>query len=430
MLPLDKIKVPPDTSPNFSHPFPMLQLYYNFVSIVDFLCLIPLQYNSIGGEMPMPNGPKRFQGTKTFNSYKELCAFLEIDPAPRGTARQKQLEELRRSYKITKHKSGRYDITYLTKPTRKRKEGIASGQIQTIDGVKVDLESPTRYKHTRIDDYILYCALNADTETMRDFQIQCFNQSNYYYKLLNREYSGPDDLDSLQGQYDTFILDKADELICGRLDDRVDYRLKKLEEKKYIKVWRCYLLSNKSTVSVESVKPYVKKALKKLGCKNEYYAFRSKAIREKYIELRNEYFQKGTGTDLEIRRKELHITPLLSPDDDRYPKLTQEQCAEILSHFFNVFRANIRYDLTHPKIDRKTGEEKKIITIAKIPARLKKGVQEEAVEEQVVSKVSEVIEKYCTYEATSNNIAVDTSKFNYYAVSGLERETEDTSSET
>ena len=376
----------------------------------------------------MPNGPKRFQGTKTFNSYKELCAFLEIEPAPRGPAKKKQLEELQKTYDITKHTSGRFKVTYITQEERKRKEGIASGQIQTIDGVKVDLVSPTRYKHTRIDDYILYCALNADTETMRDFQVLCFYQCNYYYKLLSREYSGPDDLDSLQGQYDTFILDKADELICGRLDDRVDYRLKQFEKKNYIKVWRCYLLSDKSTIAIDAVEDCVKKALKDVGCENEYYAFRTKATREKYIELRNKYFQEATKTDLEIRRKELHITPLLSPDDDRYPKLTQEQCAEILNHFFNVFRANILYDLTHPKINRKTGEEKKIITIEKIPALLKKGIQEQAVEAQVVSKISEVIEKYCTYEATSNSISVDTSKFNYYAVSGLESETEDTSS--
>lgn len=348
---------------------------------------------------------KRFKGTQTLKNYQELCSFLEIESAPRGTAREKQLEDLRKTYDIVKHKSGRYDVTYLTQAEREHRAGIAGGWIQTIDGVEVNLKSPQCYQHTGIDDYILYCALKADTETMRDFQILCFHECSYFYKLLNKGYSGTDGLNSLQEQYDTFILTKADELIEGRLDDRVDYLLEKLEKGNCIKLDRFYRLSNDSIASLKTVQPYVDQALKELGYKNEYYACRSKTSREDYFQKRNELYQEGEQTDLKIVRKELHIIPLLSPTDDRYPKFTQEQQSEILTHFFNVFRAKLLYSLKAPgKIDR-----------SKVPVRLKTGIQKKSIEQSI----AEVIEKYCTYEA-GNEASFDMKQFNYYAVSGLE----------
>ena len=142
--------------------------------------------------------PKRFKGTKIFLNYKELCTFLEIEPASRGTAKEQQLKELQKTYNIVKHNSGRYEVTYLTQKERDYKAGITGGWIQTIDGIEVNLKSPKCFQHTRINDYILHCALNTNTESMRDFQILCFHQCSYFYKLLNKKYSGTDGLDSLQ----------------------------------------------------------------------------------------------------------------------------------------------------------------------------------------------------------------------------------------
>jgi len=350
--------------------------------------------------------PKRFKGAKTFKNYKELCAFLEIEPAPRGTAKEEQLKELRKTYDIIKFDSGRYTVTYLTQKELEYRAGITGGWIQTIDGYEVNLKSSQRYQHTGIDDYILYCALNSSTETMRDFQILCFHSCSYFYKLLNRDYNGNDGLDSLQEQYDAFILTKVDELIEGRLDDKVDYLLKEFEKKKYISVERYYRLNNKSTVSLEIIQPYVDEALKVLNYKNEYFACRSKLSREIYFQKRNELFQEGEETDLEIVRKELHITPLLTPTDDRYPKLSQEQQAKVLNNFFNVFRARLLFDLqTTYKISR-----------AQVPTRLKAGIHDKDIEQLL----SEIIEKYCSYEATSNDISFNSKQFDYYAVSGLE----------
>lgn len=356
--------------------------------------------------------PKRFKGTKIFLNYKELCTFLEIEPASRGTAKEQQLKELQKTYNIVKHNSGRYEVTYLTQKERDYKAGITGGWIQTIDGIEVNLKSPKCFQHTRINDYILHCALNTNIETMRDFQILCFHQCSYFYKLLNKKYSGTDGLDSLQKQYDTFFITKADELISGRLDDRVDYLLEQFEKKGYIKLERFYRLSNDSTASINTIQPYVNKALEELGCKNEYYACRSKSIREKYFQIRNELYQKGEDTGLEIKRKELHIIPLLSPSDDRYPHLNQVQCSEILTSFFKVFRAKLLYEFTTNEKIRKS----------QIPSKLKIGIQEKTAEQIV----SEIIEKYCTYEATSNDVSFDIKQFNYYAVSELEN----TSSET
>lgn len=361
-----------------------------------------LTIKSTGGVISVP---KRFKGTQNVKNYHELCSFLKIEAAPRGAAREQQLEDLRKTYDITKHKSGRYDITYLTQIERDHRNGVAGGWIQTIDGVEVNLKSPQCYRHTGIDAYILCCALTTDTETMRDFQLLCFHQCSYFHKLLNKRYSGDDGLNFLQDQYDTFILTKADELIEGRLDDRVDYLLEKLEKDKYIKLDRFYRLSNGSIASLDTVQPYVDQALHELGHRNEYYACRSKASREDYFQKRNELYQAGEQTDLKIVRKELHIIPLLTFTDDRYPKFTQEQQSETLTHFFNVFRAKLLYDLKTPgKID-----------LSKVPTRLKKGIQNKSVEQSI----AEVIEKYCTYE-TCDNEAFDIKRFNYYAVSGLE----------
>ena len=344
---------------------------------------------------------KRFNNTKTFNNYKELCSFLNIETVPRGKAKENQLAELRKHYDIVQYKSGRYKITYLTQDTLEYRESVKSGKIQTIDGCEINLKSPNCYRDTGIDDYILLCALTAETETMRDFQILCFHQCSYFYKLLNQGYCGADGLDVMKNTYDTFVLTKANELIEGRLDDKVDYLLEQFEKKGYIIVDRFYRLSNNSTATIESIQPYVDAALKELNYKNEYYACRSQLSRDAYFQKRNELYQKGENTTLVICRKELHIRPLLLPTDDKYPKLRQEEQNKILSRFFHVFRAKLLYDL------------KTSIRIIP-PTDFRTGVQTHSIEQLI----SEVVEKYCTYEDDNDGLC-NLAQFNYYAISNL-----------
>ena len=46
---------------------------------------------------------KRFRKERKFSSYQQMCEALEIVPAPRGTKREKQKQQIAESYKIEIH---------------------------------------------------------------------------------------------------------------------------------------------------------------------------------------------------------------------------------------------------------------------------------------------------------------------------------------
>ena len=61
---------------------------------------------------------KLLRGKHSFKNYQELCAALEIDPAKRGSGRDKQKEEIRKEFFLTENKNGTYSIEKKTKADR------------------------------------------------------------------------------------------------------------------------------------------------------------------------------------------------------------------------------------------------------------------------------------------------------------------------
>lgn len=346
-------------------------------------------------------GSKWFKGTKTFNSYKELCQFLEIEPAPRGLQKENQLLELSAHYDITRHKSGRYTVAYITQRERERREGIYRGWIQTIDGVEVNLRSPNCYQHTGIDQYILHCALTAATSTKTEFYLKCFHQSEYFQRVLCSDYAGAGCLTELKAKYPVNVLAAADEIISTRLAGKADYLLEDFVEKGYIRINQFYLLSDGTHATIEEIQPYVNQALENLGFESEFHACRLKAYRKKYFLERNRLYQEGEHTDLKIYRKELHIIPLIGPKNPNYPNIGPEAQEAILRKFFPVLRAKLVYDLD-------TKEKYHFM----MPLD-RKGLHKQSVAQQI----AEVINQYCVYAPGGSDF--DANQYDYYAVCNL-----------
>ena len=348
-------------------------------------------------------GAKWFKGTKTFNSYKELCEYLGIEPARRGAEREKQMQELSANYDIAKKKGGRYAITYITSAEQQRRKGIAAGWIVTIEGTEVNLRSPNCYQSTGIDQYILSCALTATTATKTGFILLCFHQCDYFQKILCSDYTGAGSLHDLREAYTISALAAADEIISSRLVGKIDYLLTDYEKKGYINVKQDCLLNDGSHATVGEIQPYVEQALMNLNLESEFHACHVRATREKFFRERNRLYQEATGTDLCIRRKELHITPLIKPSHKQYPHIGPQTQEEILRKFFEVLRAKLLYDL------RTKNKYARLLPSGKD----RNGIHKKTVAEQT----AEIISEYCVYFPDA--AVFDPKRYDYYAVGNL-----------
>ena len=330
---------------------------------------------------------KLLRGKHHYKSYQEMCKALEIEPAPRGTKRETQKQELQKTYRMTVQKNGSIDLERITKEQRAYEEKVKREQIKVIDGREVDLGSNLCYRDTYIDEYILYRALNASgrTDTKQGFLIFCFDRTKFFRELLRR--------DSLEcADYSKESLHLVHDLVIDRLNAMVNTLLKRYEEKGYIQTEHFYELKNIGVAWVEDVQPSVDRALKELGLKSEYMAYKSKERRNEFIGLRDRYYKEESGK--EIAGKRFCIEPLIELGSEAAEKegitaLTNKDIQIILTRFFDIFREKAIYDIDQELAQ--TWETHKIGS----PARARKRSLREHEDE-----VKEIIRTYCAYMNT------------------------------
>lgn len=331
---------------------------------------------------------KKLRGKHHYKSYKELCAALDIDPAPRGQEREKQKRSIAKLYQMDVHANNSIDLTRIPQKKATRQDKLDQGQIRVIDGREVDLGSNLLYQDTCIDQLILYRALMAKDriDTKEGFVISCFDRTKFFRELLDR-----DSLES--GNYSVESIHLVHELVVSRLFAMVNTRLARFEEKGYIRTRRYYLLKGNSEASIEEVQPYVNQALKEMKLKREFQAYANKDCREKFLDLRSSLYERNGGRP--IISKKFHIEPLIHleardsyEDEDGMviADLTNKDIQIILTSFFDIFREKAIYDFekkTNPK-NAKTRVSLDYIRECKF--------RKEHFEE-----VAEIVNTYCAY---------------------------------
>ena len=327
---------------------------------------------------------KQLRGEHHFKSYKEMCAALGIDPAPRGDKREAQKRDIQKTYRMTVQKNNSIDLERITKDMRKQEERqrrMEKGQIKVIDGREVDLESNLLYQDTHIDQLILFRAYGAEDKinTKEGFVISCFDRTKLFKELLKR--------DGLEcSKYSAASLQLAHELIISRLYAMVNTRLARFEKSGYIRIDRYYLLKGNYEASIEEVQPSVNKALKEMGLKSEFQAYISKERRDQFLELRNDFYYEETGDSILCKRFEIHpLVPIEEAcgEDDLVPDLSNKDIQIILTAFFDVFRERALYS-----IDRLAA------------ARIWKNKADKARNEnweKYQEEVKEIVRTYCAY---------------------------------
>ena len=241
---------------------------------------------------------------KRFPSYKEMCKELDIVPAPRGAERDAQKSEIQQFYEMNIQKNN----SIILKPLTKKGERIKNGQLVIVDGNEVDLCSRLLYSKTHLDDYILYVALSRsdNINTKQDFIINCFKSMMLFQTLMLR-----DNVTELS-KFKAGSLNLVDEYVIRRLNAMVTYRLEKFEHDGLIEIEQCYAtkegVKDKDGVvdygyaSMEQVESSIRNALEKLDLRSEYEAFQNENIRDKFIQLRDDYFYSETGRVLLAKR--------------------------------------------------------------------------------------------------------------------------------
>ena len=284
---------------------------------------------------------------RKFASYKEMCKALDIMPAPRGSQREVQREEIQKHYemKVQKNKS------IILNPLTEKGERIKNGQLVIIDGNEVDLCSKSLYCNTHINDYILYVALSKSNyiNTKEGVVINCFKSMRLFKTLLLRG-----NINELS-KYKAGSLNLVNEYVIRRLNAFVTYRLKKFEAEGLIETETYYQtmvgiedkdgICDNGYASVEEVDMSVRNALEKLDLRTEYQAFENKYIREKFIKLRNEYFKSETGRILLAKR--FVVRPKIENDNIKKYELSNKECQVILTSYYDIFREKLCYDLEH-----------------------------------------------------------------------------------
>lgn len=335
---------------------------------------------------------KKLRGKHHFKSYQQLCAALGIVPAPRGPQREAQKQEVQKLYQMAVRANNSIDLMRIPVKEAERQKKLDRGQIRVIDGMEVDLGSNLLYKNTCIDQLILFRALTTAnrTNTKEGFVTSCFDRTKFFRELLTRGALDPE-----AKKYSVESMNIVHELVVSRLYSMVNTRLKRFEEKEYIQLRRFYLLGNKDEASVEEVQPYVELALREMGLKTEFQAYASKQTREKFLELRSEYYKRDYGEKILCKR--FIIEPLLELDvqefyvgcDDTIVYLTNRDIQIILTSFFDIFREKAIFDFER-SIKPKLGKGR--------PSRKQKVMRQ--VKKEHIEEVKEIINTYCAYMNT------------------------------
>lgn len=342
---------------------------------------------------------KLLRGKHSFKNYQELCAALEIDPAKRGSGRDKQKEEIRKEFFLTENKNGTYSIEKKTKADRAKateQKKIESGQIVLIDGQMVDLKSTICYRNTHIDDYIEFMATtNYDKfNTKRGFVSACFSRTKLFKELLAKE-----NIPQLKIKYNAESLHLVQEYTLRRLSAMLDTNLRRMEKAEKIEVSRGYVDDEENWYDEEEIKPFIEDALKFVGLKSEFQVYmRPYEDREIYHRKRNELFRATYGGNLKAKR--LFIEPLVNNDDTL--KLNNKDIQIILTSFFDIFRAKVRYDITN---ERKNGFGDSVNGKRKLL-------------EEYGDEALEIIDKYCAYTTTPGQSGEESVSF--YSLEELE----------
>lgn len=200
----------------------------------------------------------------------------------------------------------------------------------------MDLGSNLLYQDTCIDQLILFRALTTKgkTNTKEGFVTSCFDRTKLFRELLTRGR-----LVSEARKYSVESMNIVHELVVSRLYSMVNTRLERFKKKEYIDLHRFYQLKNGEEASIEDVQPYVEQALRKMGLKTEFQAYANKQTREKFLELRSDYYEQDYGKKILCKR--FIINPLLELDawechvgyDDTITYLTNRDIQIILTSF-------------------------------------------------------------------------------------------------
>lgn len=335
---------------------------------------------------------KNLRGRHHYKNYKELCAALDIVPAPRGSKREAQKQKIQAMYQMTVQPNNSIDLQRIPVKQAERQKKLDHGQIRIIDGMEVDLGSNLVYKHTCIDQLILFRALTTQdrTNTKEGFVISCFDRTKLFRELLARGA-----LLSETQKYSVESMNLVHELVVSRLYSMVNTRLSRYEEKEYIRLQRFYLLKSGEEASIEEVQPYVDKALHEMKLKTEFQAYANKATREKFLELRSSYYEEDYKEKILCKR--FVIEPLLDLDvgdfytgyDDAIVGLTNRDIQIILTSFFDIFREKAIFDFEN-STKLKLGKGR--------PS--KKQMMLSSLSKEQVEEVKEIINTYCAYVNT------------------------------
>jgi len=335
---------------------------------------------------------KMLRGKHHYKSYKELCAALGIEPAPRGLQREAQKGNIQKTYQITVQPNNSIDLLRIPVKAAERQKKLDRGRIRVVDGREVDLGSNLLYQDTCIDQLILFRALTTKgkTNTKEGFVTSCFDRTKLFRELLTRGR-----LVSEARKYSVESMNIVHELVVSRLYSMVNTRLERFKKKEYIDLHRFYQLKNGEEASIEDVQPYVEQALRKMGLKTEFQAYANKQTREKFLELRSDYYEQDYGKKILCKR--FIINPLLELDawechvgyDDTITYLTNRDIQIILTSFFDIFREKAIFDLENT-IKPKLGKGRPSQTQEKM-----RQVKKEHVEE-----IKEIISTYCAYMNT------------------------------
>lgn len=335
---------------------------------------------------------KKLRGKHHYNSYQKLCAALDMVPAPKGPKREAQKQEIQRLYQMSVRANNSIDLVRIPVKEIERQKKLDRGQIRVIDGMEVDLGSNLLYKNTCIDQLILFRALTtADrTNTKEGFVTSCFDRTKFFRELLTRGALDPE-----AKKYSVESMNIVHELVVSRLYSMVTTRLRRFEEKEYIQLHRFYLLGNDGEASVEEVQPYVELALREMGLKTEFQAYANKQTREKFLELRSDYYQRDCGEKILCKRfiieplLELNVQEFYVGCDDTIVYLTNRDIQIILTSFFDIFREKAIFDLERsikPQLGKGRPSKKQ---------EMMRQIKKEHIEE-----VKEIINTYCAYMNT------------------------------
>ena len=218
-----------------------------------------------------------------------MCEALGIVPAPRGTKREKQKQQIAETYKVEVHANNSITLTPLSKQQKETiayDKAVENGYIIDIDDAVFDVRFRDAYTYTGIDRLVLD-RIQSSIEGVRSKQglvTKCFARSKVYKELLWKRGTLAEDT------YSKEAVVSAGNLILARLTAVVNSSLNRLEKQHRIKIRQYYVTKEGSEYEVEDVRPIVKKTLEQCQFRSEYVAFQNEENARRFIAVRNELF--------------------------------------------------------------------------------------------------------------------------------------------